>query len=68
MNIGYTTKQASEILGVSQSRIRQLVLANEIDHLYFGRVLVITEKGLKEARKRKTKPGPAIEKRRLKAA
>lgn len=68
MNKRYTTKEASEILGISPSRIRQLVLADEIDHEYFGRWLVITEKGIKEAKKRKTKPGPISENRRLKAA
>lgn len=68
MKKGYTTKQAGELLGVSQSRIRQMVMAREIDFEYFGRSLVITEKGIEEARKRKTKPGPATEKRRLKVA
>lgn len=69
MKKGYTTEQASQILGISQSRIRQLVLSNEIDHEYFGRSLVITEKGLLEARTRKTKPGPSkIQQRRLKTA
>ena len=67
-NKGYTTKEAGKILGISQSRIRQLVLADEIDYDYFGRSLVITEKGLKEAKKRNTKPGPARTVRRLRAA
>lgn len=50
MSKEFTTKQAAEILGLSDSRIRQLVLAGEIDHRYFGRVLVITEKGIQQAK------------------
>lgn len=52
MSKEFTTKQAAEILGLSDSRIRQLVLADEIDHRYFGRVLVITEKGIDQAKNR----------------
>lgn len=54
----YTSQEAAEAVGVSDSRIRQLALANEIDHYYFGRALVITAKGLKQAKARKKKPGP----------
>lgn len=49
MNKEFTTKEAAEIVGVTDSRIRQMVLAGEIDHRYFGRVLVITEKGIDQA-------------------
>lgn len=52
MSKEFTTKQAAEILGLSDSRIRQLVLAGKIDHRYFGRVLVITEKGIQQAKSR----------------
>jgi excisionase family DNA binding protein len=52
MNIEFTTKEAAQELGISASRIRQMVLAGEIDHRYFGRVLVITEKGINQARNR----------------
>jgi excisionase family DNA binding protein len=52
MNKEFTTKQAAEIVGVTDSRIRQMVLAGEIDHRYFGRVLVITEKGINQAKNR----------------
>ncbi len=51
----FTTKEAAEILGVSDSRIRQMVLAREIDHRYFGRVLVITQIGINQARERQDK-------------
>lgn len=45
----FTTKEAAKLVGVSDSRIRQMVLAGEIDHRYFGRVLVITQKGITQA-------------------
>lgn len=51
----FTTKEAANLLDVSDSRIRQMVLAGEIDHWYFGRVLVITQKGIEQAKKRKDK-------------
>lgn len=52
MSKEFTTKEAARELGISASRIRQMVLADEIDHRYFGRVLVITEKGIEQARNR----------------
>lgn len=52
MNKEFTTKQAAEIIGVTDSRVRQMVLAGEIDHRYFGRVLVITQKGIEQAKNR----------------
>ena len=55
----YTSQEAANALGVSVSRIRQLALAGEIDHEYFGRSLVITPLGIKQAKARKTTPGPA---------
>ncbi len=62
----FTTKEAAEILGVSDSRVRQMVLAGDIDHRYFGRVLVITQTGIKQAKERqdkRTRPFRAIMKR-----
>jgi excisionase family DNA binding protein len=67
MSKEYTVNEAAFIVGVSESRIRQLVLSGEINHRYFGRAIVITEKGIKQARARNTKPGPATQKE-LKAA
>jgi len=64
MKKDYTVSEAAVKVGVSTSRIRQLVLANEIDHRYFGRTIVITEDGIKQAKARKTKPGPAVGERR----
>lgn len=52
MNKEFTTKEAAVILGLTDSRVRQMVLAGEIDHRYFGRVLVITEKGINQAKNR----------------
>ncbi len=60
----YTVSEAALKVGVSNSRIRQLVLANEIDHRYFGRTIVITEDGINQAKGRKTKPGPPAGERR----
>ena len=48
----FTTKEVAEELGLSDSRIRQLALSGEIDHHYFGRALVITQKGMDQARSR----------------
>jgi hypothetical protein len=62
MSKEYTVNEAAFLVGVSESRIRQLVLSDEIDHRYFGRAIVITEKGLKQAQARNTKPGPVAQK------
>jgi len=51
----FTTKEAAEILGVTDSRVRQMVLSGEIDHRYFGRVLVITQIGIEQALERHDK-------------
>ena len=58
MSKEYTVQEAAEQIGVSSSRIRQMVLAGEIDHRYFGRVIVITDTGINQAKSRNTKPGP----------
>jgi hypothetical protein len=64
----WTAKDAAKEVGVSYSRIRQLALADEIDHYYFGRTLVITEQGINDAKNRKKTPGPAKQNERRKAA
>ncbi len=51
----FTTKEAAKILGVSDSRVRQMVLAGDIEHRYFGRVLVITQTGISQAKERQDK-------------
>jgi hypothetical protein len=55
----FTSQEAALLVGVSDSRIRQLALAGEIEHRYFGRSLVITTNGIKQAKARKKTPGPA---------
>jgi hypothetical protein len=53
----YTVKEAALAVGVSDSRIRQLALAGEIEHSYFGKMIVITERGVQQARARNKKLG-----------
>jgi len=48
----FTTKEAAEILEITDSRVRQMVLAGDIDHTYFGRLLVITQTGIVQAQER----------------
>jgi len=68
MNKLYTTKEAALLVGVSVRRIRQLATHGEIEHRQFGRDLIITEVGINQAKTRKTKPGPAKNTERRKAA
>ena len=55
----FTVKEAAEILGLSQGRIRQLAANKEIETRKFGMMLIITAEGLKQAKARNTKPGPS---------
>ena len=48
-----TTKEAAETLGVSQARIRQLILRNQLKAQKFGRDLMILESDLKKVPERK---------------
>lgn len=60
---GYTTAEAANLVGVSSARIRQLALAGEIEHKYFGRSIVVTELGITQAKaRRKTVGRPAADK------
>lgn len=68
MNKEYTSQEAAEAVGISDSRIRQLALSGEIEHRYFGRSLVITEKGVKQAQDRKKTPGPKAQSEKKHAA
>jgi excisionase family DNA binding protein len=54
----FTTTEAAEILGVSAARIRQMVLAGEIEGEKRGRDLLIPKSQIEKAKARKTKPGP----------
>lgn len=65
----YTVKEAAEVVGVSGSRIRQLALAGQIEHQYFGKMVMITKKGITQAKARNTKLGrPFTKTHRRKAA
>jgi excisionase family DNA binding protein len=55
----YTVRDAAEVLGVSPSRVRQLVLAGTLPAEKFGPVLAIPADAVEAAKKRKTSPGPA---------
>jgi len=61
---GYTAQDAADMVGVSVGRIHQLVdpkqTAEPIDHKKFGRLLVITPKGIEQARNRNTKVGRPV--------
>ena len=53
MSTSLTTQQAAEKLGVTVSRVRQLVLAGRLPAEKFGRDLVIKESDLKRVEDRK---------------
>ena len=57
MSKEFTAKEAAKEIGVSDSRIRQLALAQEIEHRYFGKMLVITERGIEQAKERNSQRG-----------
>ena len=62
----FTTTEAAEILGVSSARIRQMVLAGDIEGEKRGRDLLIPKSQIEKAKARKTKPGPKPAKKETK--
>jgi excisionase family DNA binding protein len=54
----YTTDEAADLLEVTPGRVRQMVRAGLLRAESFGRAHVIPASALKDAAKRKTKPGP----------
>jgi excisionase family DNA binding protein len=54
----YSTKQAAELLEVTERRVRQLIMSGQLQALKLGRDHVIPEEALEQARQRKTKRGP----------
>lgn len=54
-----TAKQAAEILGVSASRVRQMVLDGTLKADRFGQNLAVDPESVEAAKARKTKPGPS---------
>src|SRR5262249_39744913 len=57
-----TTGQAAQRLGVSDSRIRQLILDGKLAAVKAGRDWLIKASDLRRLERRKTKPGPAAKK------
>src|ERR1044071_3862685 len=53
-----TTQQAADRLGISDSRIRQLILDGKLKAVKAGRDWLIKASDLRLMEKRKTKPGP----------
>ncbi|MGA9997389.1 MAG: helix-turn-helix domain-containing protein [Pyrinomonadaceae bacterium] len=53
-----TAEEAAKELGVTPSRVRQMIRAGDLPAQRFGKVHVITRAALKIAEQRKTKPGP----------
>ncbi len=54
-----TAEEAATELGVTPSRIRQMIRGGLLEARRFGKVHVIPRSALKSAGQRKTKPGPA---------
>ena len=54
----YSTRQAAELLEVSERRVRQLIMSGQLQAVKLGRDHVIPEESLDQARHRKTKRGP----------
>ena len=48
-----TTKQAAKVLGINDSRVRQLILSGRLPARKFGRDWIIEEKDLKKVADRK---------------
>jgi excisionase family DNA binding protein len=53
-----TAEEAAAALGITPSRVRQMIRAGELEASRFGKVHVISRASLKSAEQRKTKPGP----------
>jgi len=54
----YTTSQAAAELGITPSRIRQMILEKKLKAKKVGRDHLISDKALAGAKKRKKTPGP----------
>jgi excisionase family DNA binding protein len=54
----YTTNEAAAELGVTSTRVRQMVLDGTITAEKHGRDLMILPEAIEQAKLRKTKPGP----------
>ena len=56
--IAYTASEAAALLGITPSRVRQMIASGEIEADWFGNNRLITAAALEKAKQRKTKPGP----------
>ena len=54
----YTTNEAAAELGVTSTRVRQMVLDGTMTAEKHGRDLLILPEAIEQAKLRKTKPGP----------
>jgi excisionase family DNA binding protein len=54
----YSTEEAAEVLKVSPSRVRQMIMEGMIKPVKVGKISLIPAAQLEKARGRKTKPGP----------
>jgi excisionase family DNA binding protein len=54
----YTSAEAAAVLGITPPRVRQMVLAGEMEAKKHGRSLLILPEAIEQAKLRKTKPGP----------
>jgi hypothetical protein len=61
----FTTKEVAVLAGITDSRIRQLCLENKIEHKYFGKSIMLTEKGVEQIHSRNTKRGRILIKEKL---
>lgn len=59
MKTDYTVEEAAAQLGVSASRVRQMIADGTIKAGRFANARVITKDALEVAKGRKTTPGPA---------
>ena len=55
----YTTTEAAALLDVTPARVRQMVAREEIVSVKMGRDRFISAEAIEEAKRRKTRPGPA---------
>lgn len=59
---GYTTKEAAEALGVTEQRVRQLVIELGLEVERFRNVIIISKRDFRKMEARKTKAGRASKK------
>ena len=58
----YTTQQAADMLDITDSRLRQMIMRKEIEPARIGNIWVFTLDEIEKLRNRKQKPGRAPKK------